>query len=90
MGIEHGFYLHWPIAGPSSPRSTGGLILQEAMNPFWWAGDLRVTAGGLALETVSWSTEKGSGYEDILLKSVDPYTAMKHIFEQTTHRRARQ
>lgn len=87
-GIGHGFYIHWPIVGPSSARATGGLVLEEAMNPFWWARDWRVTAGGLTLETVSWNSEQGKGYRDILLHSVDGYTAMKHIFEQTTKQRA--
>jgi phospholipid-binding lipoprotein MlaA len=89
-GIDHGFYIHWPIVGPSSPRYTGSMILGEAMNPFWWSGSFRVTAGALSLETVSWSAERGGRYGQILTRSVDGYTAMKNIFEQTTSDRARQ
>lgn len=88
-GAGHGIYILWPLVGPSSVRGTGAHLLDESMDPFYWSPHIEVTAAGLTLDTVSWTAMEGQHYEDILLHSVDPYSSLKNIYEQTTHDKAR-
>lgn len=87
-GIGHGFYILWPIIGPSSPRGTTGYVLEEAMDPFNWADNWEVPAGSGVLETVNWASREGDDFEDLLQYSVDGYSSVKNIYEQKTLERA--
>lgn len=89
-GIGHGIYILWPMIGPSSVRGTGSYALNESMNPFYWTGEIDVTAGGIAFDTISWTAAEGQSYEQILRHSVDGYSSLKNIYEQRDYKRTRE
>jgi phospholipid-binding lipoprotein MlaA len=84
-GVGFGFYIVWPILGPSSPRDTVG-----------WAGDLYLTpqtylgsawispesAGLYAHEKINYTSFHIGDYEAIKGAAIDPYVAMRDAYVQ--------
>ncbi len=81
-GVGEGFYLYWPLLGPSDARDTVGMVGDWAANPItwvrpWWA---------------SWSIEGFRGinelegildlYDDMTKASIEPYTAVRDAYTQ--------
>jgi phospholipid-binding lipoprotein MlaA len=84
-GVGFGFYIVWPILGPSSPRDTVG-----------WAGDLYLTpqtylssewisresTGLYAHEKINYTSFHIGDYEAIKGAAIDPYIAMRDAYVQ--------
>jgi phospholipid-binding lipoprotein MlaA len=84
-GIGFGFYIVWPILGPSSPRDTVG-----------WAGDLYLTpqtylssewitpekTGLYVHEKINYTSFHIGDYEAIKGAAIDPYIAMRDAYVQ--------
>lgn len=79
-GMGQGFYLVWPIIGPSSARDTVGLGGDYFLDPTFYmrpwiaafavSGTLRFNSMGDILTL----------YEDMNLSAVDPYVAMREAY----------
>ena len=79
-GIGHGFYIDWPIIGPSSARDTVGRAGDLFADPMFYlqpvelavgvSGSLRFNALGDVLPL----------YEDLNTVAVDPYIAMREAY----------
>lgn len=84
-GVGFGFYIVWPILGPSSPRDTVG-----------WAGDLYLTpqsylssewispesTGLYVHEKINYTSFHIGDYEAIKGAAIDPYIAMRDAYVQ--------
>jgi len=86
-GIGHGFYIVWPVFGPSSLRDTVGFAGDSMMHPLTYAGwvvDLPVAAtfGISAHQKVNDTSFRIGEYESFLKAVLDPYTAMRDSFVQ--------
>lgn len=85
-GLDHGFYLVWPILGPSSLRDTVGRVGDYFMHPLTYVHheDLSTTASvGIAVhETVNDASFKIGDYETFKEAAIDPYIAMRDAFVQ--------
>lgn len=79
-GVGHGFYIVWPILGPSSLRESVGLAGDYFLDPTFYlqpweaawgtAGTLRFNSLGDILPT----------YESVSKAAVDPYIAMREAY----------
>ncbi|MFO7803828.1 MAG: VacJ family lipoprotein [Desulfovermiculus sp.] len=81
-GIGHGFYLFWPILGPSSLRDSVGTVGDGFLHPLYyiepWEVDVAVKAG----EGINFVSLNLDRYEELQEEALDPYTAFKDFYEQ--------
>jgi phospholipid-binding lipoprotein MlaA len=82
-GLKPGFYIVWPVFGPSTVRDSFGLGGDAVLNPIWWIpGDLWVSVairGGIIVNNTSLRIGE---YEDFKKAAVDPYASMRQAYLQ--------
>lgn len=81
-GIGEGFYIVWPLLGPSSARDTVGLAGDYFLDPLSY-----ITPFEDALAIRSYQFENAVSlrigeYEDFMESSLDPYVAMKDAYSE--------
>jgi phospholipid-binding lipoprotein MlaA len=81
-GLGQGFYINWPIFGPSSPRDTVGLIGDSFLYPFIYLVETDVLIGIKAYETVNSTSLSIGDYESLKDAAVDPYVAIRDAYVQ--------
>lgn len=81
-GLGQGFYINWPILGPSSPRDTVGLIGDSFLYPFTYLVETDVLIGIKAYETVNSTSLSIGDYESLKDAAVDPYVAFRDAYVQ--------
>ncbi len=89
-GIGPGFFINWPVLGPSSPRDTIGLAGDILMDPLaWvppWYAATSITAGYKLNET-----SLGIGdYEALKEAAIDPYVAIRDAYVQYRYHKIKQ
>jgi len=87
-GLGSGFYLQWPIFGPSSVRDTIGFIGDLALNPLTYLGiygEPEATYRGISglqyVNRVAYTL--GDNYESIKKSAIDPYIAIQDAYVQS-------
>lgn len=81
-GLGQGFYIHWPIFGPSSPRDTVGLIGDMFLHPSTYLFETDVMIGIKAYERVNSTSLSIGDYESLKDAAVDPYVAIRDAYVQ--------
>jgi phospholipid-binding lipoprotein MlaA len=84
-GVGFGFYVVWPLLGPSSPRDTVGWVADLALTPTTYVSSQWIspeTVGLYAHETVNYTSFHLGDYEAIKGAAIDPYTAMRDAYVQ--------
>ena len=81
-GVGHGFYIVWPILGPSSPRDTvdigGDYFLYPVSYVYpWYAG-----VGVRSFEIVNSTSLRIGEYESLQEAAIDPYVAVRDAYIQ--------
>lgn len=87
-GVGNGFYIVWPLFGPSSARDTVGMVGDFFLDPLYYAGMKpmeRVALKGLEIET-KLSLDKDT-YEGIKRQALDPYRYIRTTYAQ--HRKGK-
>ena len=84
--MGQGFYIHWPIFGPSSPRDTVGQIGDTFLHPFTYVFDTDVLIGTKAYERVNSTSLAIGDYESLKDAAVDPYVAIRDACVQYQYR----
>ncbi len=84
-GVGNGFYICWPILGPSTLRDTVGLAGDAFLSPLTYltASD---TTTGLAVEggkKVNATSLAIGDYEQLKESSFDPYVALRNAYAQS-------
>ena len=82
-GIGHGFYIYWPILGPSSVTDTVGSVGDAFLEPLNYL-DIK-TKYDLAImgfETVNKTSLRIGEYEDLKESALDPYVAFRDFYYQ--------
>lgn len=82
-GVGNGFYIVWPLFGPSSARDTVGMVGDYFLDPLHYAGMKpveRVALKGLEIET-RLSLDKDT-YESIKRQALDPYLYVRTSYAQ--------
>lgn len=83
-GSGPGFYIVWPILGPSSLRDTTGLVGDILMDPLWWNMPEKTTVyisikGGNFVNATSLDPDT---YESIIEQQLDPYAFVRNAWAQ--------
>lgn len=88
-GIQHGFYLMWPILGPSTLRDTFGRVGDIFIDP------VAYIVPGLSpflrtYERLNWLSLHIGDYESVMEAAVDPYESFKGIYLQYREKAVKQ
>ena len=90
--LGNGFYIVWPLLGPSTLRDTVGLVGDWVLNPFSFMQLINVEAGALTsgttnvvaygVRTVNDSSFRLGDYEALKNAALDPYEAFRNAYIQ--------
>jgi len=81
-GFGQGFYIHWPIFGPSSPRDTVGMIGDLFFYLVTYLFDSEIAAGLWIYEKVNVVSLSIGDYESLKDAAVDPYVSFRDAYVQ--------
>ncbi len=82
-GVGQGFYINWPILGPSSPRDTLGTVGDYFTHPFfYYDGPWLITWELRALDKVNDTSLRIGDYESLKEAAIDPYVAIRDAYVQ--------
>ena len=86
-GVGHGFYIVWPIVGPSSLRDTVGMAGGYFLDPITYFKPTELSFGLRTLDAVNSTSFHIGDYESLKGFSIDPYESLRDAYLQ---RRAKQ
>jgi phospholipid-binding lipoprotein MlaA len=86
-GIGHGFYIVWPILGPSSLRDTVGLVGDAFLNPPYYVTPLQDSLAITASDVVNDTSLHIGDYEDIIKAAIDPYISIRDAYAQNRQKK---
>ncbi|HVN98078.1 MAG TPA: VacJ family lipoprotein [Syntrophorhabdaceae bacterium] len=84
-GLGFGFYIVWPVLGPSSPRDTVGFAADWWLKPQTYLTTQLITPETAALyahEEVNDTSFHLGDYEALKQAAIDPYVAMRDAYVQ--------
>ena len=81
-GVGHGFYIVWPILGPSSPRDSVGLAGDGFLNPVTYISPWYAGLGVKGYEEVNDTSLSIGEYESLKEAAIDPYVALRDAYVQ--------
>jgi phospholipid-binding lipoprotein MlaA len=81
-GLGHGFYLVWPLLGPSSLRDTFGMVGDGFMDPIVYFAPPEALLGIGGYAYLNAGSLRIGDYEDLKDAAIDPYTAMRDAYYQ--------
>lgn len=82
-GLGEGFYICWPVIGPSNVRDTLGFVGDYFLDPVSYLGLNGENEEGLALnvgDTINKTSFRLGDYEDFKNATFDPYSAMRDAY----------
>ena len=85
-GLGEGFYIVWPVFGPSTARDSLGSVGDYFLDPLNYVEPWYVNTGISVEERINAISLRLGDYEELKKASLDPYTALRNAFRQ--HRRA--
>ena len=81
-GIGNGFYIVWPILGPSTLRDSVGLVGDFFLNPVYYVEPIEARVGIRSYEEVNETSFIIGDYEAIKKAAIDPYEAFRDAYIQ--------
>jgi len=81
-GIGNGFYIVWPILGPSTLRDSIGMVGDSFLNPVSYVEPTETYLEIRAVETVNETSFKIGDYESLKEAAIDPYVALRNAYIQ--------
>lgn len=81
-GLGDGFYLVWPLLGPSTLRDSAGMVGDMFLDPVRYVQPEAVSIGISATGTVNSASFSLGEYESLKAATVDPYIAMRDAYVQ--------
>ena len=88
-GVGNGFYIVWPVLGPSSLRDTAGKAGDSYLSPLSYV-DSGVSVGLKAVDTVNGVSFRIGDYEALKNAAVDPYEAFRDAYIQNRAKKVRE
>jgi len=86
-GFGLGFYINWPIFGPSSVRGTFGLVADYLLYPVSYVEPPLASIGIIAGEIVNDTSLVLGVYESLKEAALDPYIAIKDAYVQNREKK---
>ena len=81
-GLGNGFYLVWPILGPSTLRDSIGRVGDFFLDPVSYVEPAEASIGIRAFDTVNNTSFRIGDYESFKKSAIDPYTALRDVYLQ--------
>jgi phospholipid-binding lipoprotein MlaA len=83
-GVGFGFYIVWPLLGPSSPRDTVGMLADRALTPTtYFSQSMNPESTGSSIhEKINYTSFHIGDYEALKEAAIDPYIAMRDAYVQ--------
>jgi len=87
-GIGNGFYIVWPIIGPSTLRDSAGLVGDMIASPVWDLKPFEAALGVRSYQYLNDASFRIGDYESLTDAALDPYTAVRNFYLQYRAREA--
>jgi phospholipid-binding lipoprotein MlaA len=81
-GVGQGFYIVWPILGPSSPRDSVGIVGDFFLYPVSYISPWYDWLAVRAYEEVNDTSLRIGDYEFLKDAAIDPYVALRDVYRQ--------
>lgn len=81
-GVGHGFYIMWPIYGPSSPRDSVTIIGDQILYPPSYIYPWYASLGVWSFEKVNYTSLRIGDYESLIGAAIDPYVSIRDAYIQ--------
>jgi phospholipid-binding lipoprotein MlaA len=81
-GLDNGFYIVWPLLGPSTLRDSAGMAGDQDLNPVRYVEPAETSMAISAGKAANESTFHIGEYESFKDAAVDPYVAMRQAYIQ--------
>ena len=81
-GLGNGFYIVWPILGPSTLRDSIGRAGDFFLDPVSYVEPVEAYIGIRAFDTVNTTSFRIGDYESLKKSAIDPYTALREVYLQ--------
>ncbi|MDP2644626.1 MAG: VacJ family lipoprotein [Desulfobacterales bacterium] len=81
-GIGNGFFIVWPLLGPSSLRDSVGIVGNWFLNPVSYVPPAEARYGITGLDTVNQTSFRLGDYEILKQAAIDPYEALRNAYIQ--------
>lgn len=88
-GIGDGFYIVWPILGPSTLRDSVGQAGDFFLSPTFYADPAEVSWGITAYDYVNRTSFRIGDYESLKKLALDPYEALRNGYMQLRQSRVK-
>ena len=89
-GLGNGFYLVWPILGPSTLRDSIGRAGDFFLDPVSYVSPTEASIGIRAFDTVNNTSFRIGDYESLKKSAVDPYTALRDVYLQVREKKVKE
>jgi phospholipid-binding lipoprotein MlaA len=81
-GMGEGFYMVWPLVGPTTVRDSLGSLGDQFLNPVRYVEPTEVSIGLSTLSGINQSSLRLGEYETLKAAAVDPYVAIRTAYVQ--------
>lgn len=81
-GLGNGFYLVWPILGPSTLRDSIGRAGDFFLDPVGYVEPAEASMGIRGFDMVNNTSFRIGDYESLKKSAIDPYTALRNVYLQ--------
>ncbi len=81
-GLGQGFFINWPLLGPSSARDTVGILGDTFLQPLSYVNPGDAALGARAYERVNSVSLSLGDYETLKEAAIDPYIAIRDAYFQ--------
>ncbi len=81
-GVGHGFYIVWPVLGPSSPRDSVDIIGESFLYPVSYINPWYYWLSVRSSEVVNATSLRIGDYESLQKAAIDPYVAFRDAYIQ--------
>lgn len=81
-GVGHGFYIVWPVLGPSSPRDSASIAGDYFLYPVSYISPWYAWLGVRTYEEVNATSLRIGDYEALKDAAIDPYVAFRDAYIQ--------
>ncbi len=89
-GFENGFYIVWPLLGPSTVRDSVGEVGDMFLNPVFYVDHTETSISIYAVRYTNESSFHIGEYEVFKSESVDPYVAMRDMYIQYRNKKIKE
>lgn len=89
-GLGPGFYIYWPILGPSSLTGTVGLVGDGFLDPLNYFSETKYTIGAKAYDRINDASLRLEDYEDYKDAAVDPYIFFRDAYYQNQQKKIKE